>query len=365
MKKKLLCLLVAVMATASLVGCGYDDSSTILSQINCKKYVTALGTSEGLVAYADKSEVTDATVEDYIQYMLYNSKELQETTGRAAKLGDVANIDYVGKKDGVAFDGGTASGTDLELGSGRFIDGFEDGVVGMEIGETKDLNLTFPENYTNTDLAGADVVFTVKLNAIKEYVTPELTDEYVQSLYIEDCNTVADFKKVAKESLESSAEYNYNSDIENQVLKEFTESCTFTEEVPSGLYDYYHNMILENDETQSKSAGMDLTSFVAAYYGIANMDDYYAQIDEGTKKSVKQAMATYLLAKEKNLLVDDKELEQAINDNYEQFGFTSADDFKSMMDSEDYRAYLIEEKVLDYLVENAQVHPTSEKPAEQ
>ena len=103
------------------------------------------------------------------------------TDRTTAQSGDVANIDYVGKKDGVEFDGGSAQGYDLELGSGVFIPGFEDGVVGMEVGSTKDIPLTFPDNYGNADLAGADVVFTVTLNALKEATTPELTDEYVAS----------------------------------------------------------------------------------------------------------------------------------------------------------------------------------------
>ena len=360
MKKKLVSSLVVAALLMNLTACGYDDSSTDITKIDCSKYVTSLGEYENLVAYADLEEVTDETVEDYLDYMMYNSQELYEVD-RAVQSGDVVNIDYVGTMDGEEFDGGSSTGVDLEIGGGRYIDGFEDGLIGANKGDVVELDLTFPEDYTNSDLAGKDVVFTVTINTISEYQVPTLDDEYVQSLYIEDCNTVDDFKKVAKESLESTALYNYNSDIESQVQEEFYNNCTFTDEVPEALYDYYHNMILENDETQSESAGMDLETFVYYYYGIESLDDYYSQVEDGAKKSVQQAMASYLLAKKLKLTVSDKELQQNIEDNYEDFGFTSADDFRSYMNEADYRAYLMEENVLNYLVENADVHPTSEQ----
>lgn len=363
MKKKLIGTCLCLAMALSVTACGYDDTSTDITKIDCKKYVTEIGEYEGLVAYADVEEVTDDTVEDYLEYMMYNSQELF-VVDRAAQNGDTVNIDYVGKKDDVAFDGGTAAGYDLELGSGRFIPGFEDGLIGTKAGDVVDLELTFPENYSNSELAGQAVVFTVTVNEVKEYQVPELNDEYVQSLYIENCYTVDDFKKVAKEKLESTAQYNYEDEIESQVKRQFFNNCTFSEDVPTNLYDYYHNMILENDETQSKSANMELPAFVAAYYGIADMDTYYEQVEKGAKDSVHQAMAAYLLAKKLGLTVSDKELQESIEAHYADFKFTSADDFRKYMNVEDYRAYLMEEKIVDYLREHAVVYPTSEKPVE-
>lgn len=363
MKKKLMSTCLCIAMALSLTACGYDNDSTDITKIDCKKYVTSIGEYEGLVAYADLEEVTDETVEDYLEYMMYNSQELFEVD-REAKSGDTVNIDYVGKKDGVAFDGGTSSGYNLELGSGRFIPGFEDGLIGTKAGDVVDLELTFPEEYSNTELAGQAVVFTVTVNSVQEYQIPELNDEYVQSLYIENCYTVDDFKKVARESLESTAKYNYEDDIESQVQKQFFANCVFSDDVPTNLYDYYHNMILENDETQSKAAEMSLESFVAAYYGIADMDTYYAQVDQGAKDSVHQALAAYILAKKLGLTVSDKELQENIEEHYADFKFVSADDFRKYMNVEDYRSYLMEEKVIDYIREHAEIRPASEKPVE-
>lgn len=363
MKKKLISTCLCVAMALSMTACGYDDTSTDVSKIDCKKYVSEIGEYEGLVAYADLEEVTDETVEDYLDYMMNNSPELVAVE-REAKNGDTVNIDYVGKKDDVAFDGGTAAGYNLELGSGRFISGFEDGLIGTKAGDIVDLNLSFPDDYSNTELAGQAVVFTVTVNEVMEYQIPELNDEYVQSLYIENCYTVDDFRKVAKEKLESTAQYNYEDEIESQVKRQFFANCTFTDDVPVNLYDNYHNLILENDETQSKSAGLDLQSFVAAYYGIADMDDYYARVEQGAKDSVHQAMAAYLLAKKLGLTVSDKELQENIEEHYADFKFNSADDFRNYMDVEDYRLYLMEEKVVDYLREHAVVHSKSERPVE-
>mgnify|MGYP000361561996 FL=1 len=130
----------------------------------------------------DPVEVTDTDVEDSINSTLQTKSTQNDITDRPAQEGDVVTIDYEGKKDGVAFDGGTAQDQQLELGSGSFIDGFEDGIVGHNIGETFDLNLTFPEDYKSEDLAGQAVVFTVTLDKISEVIVPELTDELVAEL---------------------------------------------------------------------------------------------------------------------------------------------------------------------------------------
>ena len=124
-------------------------------------------------------DVDDETVENVLASELARHAYQQEVTDRPAKEGDTVNIDYKGMKDGVAFEGGTAQGYDLTLGSGSFIDGFEDGLIGAETGETRNLELKFPYRYKNNpDLAGQPVVFEVTVNKIVETVTPELTDEY-------------------------------------------------------------------------------------------------------------------------------------------------------------------------------------------
>ena len=155
MKKKLAVLAAGICALSLfLTGCSGEISND---------YVTITKYKGVEIDKVDADAVSDNDVEAQINSVLQSKSTTTEVTDRAAQTGDTVTIDYEGKKDGVAFDGGTATDAQLTLGSGQFIDGFEDGVVGHNIGDTFDLDLTFPENYGNEDLAGQAVVFTLSL----------------------------------------------------------------------------------------------------------------------------------------------------------------------------------------------------------
>ncbi len=161
----------AEVSTESAFTTDFDNLETIsLKDIKAADYVT-LGEYTGVSVEASLKEVTDADVEDYINNLKSSNPPMTEVTDRAVQEGDTVNIDYVGKYADTkeAFDGGTASGADLKIGSNSYIEGFESGLVGAEIGETRDLDLTFPENYGATNLAGKAVVFTVTVKSRKVY----------------------------------------------------------------------------------------------------------------------------------------------------------------------------------------------------
>ena len=222
MKKKMLAVLLAVTVTMAFTACGdkskeqdstaedtketaqenTEDTAEAVAEAVAEKpgsymkdlraadYVI-LGNYKGVEITLDEPEVTDEYLEGYIDYVLQNSAVSTPVLDRPVEMGDVVNIDYVGKIDDVAFDGGTAQGYDLTIGSGRFIEGFEDGCIGMEVGETRDVEATFPDPYTNNpDLAGKVAVFTVTVNSISVEEIPELTDEYVQSLALEGLQSI-------------------------------------------------------------------------------------------------------------------------------------------------------------------------------
>ena len=177
MKKRVIAVLTAVLMTASLAGCGSGKLSNDYVTVN--KY-------KGLeVTEVAKKEVSDDSVEQEVQSRLEAAATEQDVTDRAAQSGDWVNIDYTGTLDGVAFDGGTATGYDLELASGSFIgasgdyQGFEDQIVGHNTGEEFDITVQFPENYQSSDLAGKPANFHIVLNKIYQKVTPELTDVWV------------------------------------------------------------------------------------------------------------------------------------------------------------------------------------------
>ena len=186
--KKIRCIcLCAVLAAAVVSGCSKQESA------DKKTIPVELGEYKGVTYTPASTEVTDEDVDAQIQAML-DRYPTMNSVDRAAQQGDTVNIDYVGKLDGVAFDGGSATGTDLELGSGMFIDGFEDGLVGASKGDKLNLDLTFPDPYTNNpDLAGKAVVFEVTVNDVKESIPAELNEEFVTSYT--DYTTVDEFKE--------------------------------------------------------------------------------------------------------------------------------------------------------------------------
>ena len=232
MKKNLL-VAVCVMAMLSvlcLTGCAKEETADTKTETTKAAETTAAATdTTGDVSSAEKvtppesygtvtlgeyknlevtkedTTITDEAVDAQIESELSAAAE-QVEVDRAAQNGDVCNIDYVGTKDGVAFDGGTASGYDLTLGSGTFIPGFEDGLIGAKKGEVRDLNLTFPEAYQAADLAGQDVVFKVTVNSVSEMKTPELTDAWVKEYTGGEQNTVDEYKAAVREAMEKNAE---------------------------------------------------------------------------------------------------------------------------------------------------------------
>ena len=349
MKRLAAIMMTVSMMAAALTGCGASEDN--LSSIDLEKYVTSLGEYKGLELSAAKTEVTDEYIESYIDYMLMNYPELVEVTDRAVALGDVVNIDYVGKKDGVAFEGGTAQGYELAIGSGTFIEGFEDGLVGANKGDVVDLNLTFPEEYHSEELAGADVVFTVTVNSINEQKTPELTDEFVKQF---ECETVDEFRESVKISLEDSANATYTNELQTQVIDILTANCEFSDELPEELYNYYKGQITANFENYATQYGVDLETFVTSYYG-TTMDEFNAQIEDGAASSTRQAMACALIAQKEGIEVTDEELNTKIEENYANFVYESVDAYKEAENEEDYRDYLLTGKVLNFLVENAVV----------
>lgn len=230
-----ICLAVAVAAAAS--GCGKktgtETTAAESTAAETEEYVAEssvkLGEYKGIAVTVTEASVTDEEVENQIQQVL-NSKAEYREVDRAAQTGDQVNIDYKGLLDGEAFEGGTAEGYDLTLGSGSFIDGFEDGLVGAVKGDQKDLNLTFPDPYPkNPDLAGKAVVFEVTVNAVKERSVPELTDEFVASVSPDD-GTVEKYRESTRENLleqkQLSIDNQRDTDILNAVVDNSEVVCS-------------------------------------------------------------------------------------------------------------------------------------------
>lgn len=312
MKRKLITLILAGAMCLSIASC---SNKSVSSSVNWSKYVTLADYSAIEFKVQDPAEITDEQINEQIDYILSQNATLQEVTGRAVKEGDTVNIDYEGKKDGVAFDGGTATGYDLTIGSGSFIDGFEDGLVGAQIGETRDLNLTFPEDYSSEELAGQEVVFTVKVNKIQESVTPELTDEFVQSVSTKS-KTVDEFKEEVRASLLENAK----TQAESTAISTYWQSVLDNSQI-----DEYPKNYIENKEKETKKTYEDLASnndmtleeYLEANYSMT-VDEFNEQISQSVSDSAKQTAVLRALCADMGIkLTDDEYKEKAENYVYQ------------------------------------------------
>lgn len=348
MKKKVVSILAIMMAAGMLGGCG-SVADKPLKDVDVDKYVT-LGEYKGLEVTVDPITVDDSEIDSLVSnaYSSYITAENGGIVDRAVAVGDTANIDYVGKKDDVAFDGGTASGYNLTIGSGQFIDGFEEGLVGVMPGETVDLNLTFPENYHSEDMAGAEVVFTVTVN----YIVPtELQDSVVAVMGIEGVSTVEELRQYAYDYLYSNAEANYEVNVQNAVLDGFMANCVFAE-IPQDMIDEYRALAESNLTTQAEMYGMTADDLCYYYYGM----DMATFLDDYSVEAVKQDLALQAVANREGLNLSDEELNETLQTMATDSGYATVEEFLGDLTAEDYREYLVCDEAFNFIIENAVVN---------
>lgn len=344
-----------MMATL-IVGCGEKTGN--LDNVDAQSYVTSLFEYKGMELTAAQPEVSDEYVDAYMEYLLTQYPVTIEVTDRPVQVGDTANIDYVGKDmDGVAFEGGTAQGYDLIIGSGMFVPGFEDGLVGANVGDTVDVELTFPENYHSEDLAGQDVVFTVTINSIMASQPAELNDEFVAQF---GSANVEEFRNSVIVVLEENALATYESELQKQIIDKLLVECTFAEEIPADLLAYYKDQIYSNFETYAAQYGMDVDTYVSQ--SDMTKEEFEENLVVGATETVREVLVCKLIADKEGISVTDEELETAIQQNYSSFGYATPEEYKEGENVEDYRDYLLTSKVLAFIIENANItEPVAEE----
>ncbi len=371
MKKKIAAVLATVLAVSALAGCskaGKNDNAAYLKDMDLDKYVT-LGEYKGVTVEEAAPEVSDTEVDSYLQYVQSSMQASVEVTDRAVQEGDTVNIDYAGKyaESGEAFDGGTAQGYDLAIGSHTFIDGFEDGLIGAELGETRDLNLKFPENYGNADLAGVDVIFTVTVNAIK--IKPDFDDAYAASLGLEGVTTIDELRTYIGDRLLEDKQATYDTSVQNKALEEATNGCMF-ENPPQALLDRvaanYADQMEKVAAYYSSTYGQQMTTdsviqTIMAQEGYTGeLEDYKA---EQALKLAKQYIMLGAIAVKEGIEVTEEELNEKLTQDMETANASAADDakvdsldeYKKTADVEDAKETLLTKKVVEFLAENANV----------
>ncbi len=339
MMKKILSLLLALTFILSLTGCSKADKGRILYNLKMEKFIT-LPEYKGIKIDSESeefkkymTEVIDSDIEALSLYVKITEGTLKE--------GDTANIDYEGKLNGVAFEGGTATGYDLTLGSGTFIPGFEDGLIGKEIGTTVDLNLTFPENYGNEELKGKAVVFTVKINYVStdEKRTPE---DYYSEL---DCETVDEYYDEVK--ISAAKNYILTKIMAEAEVKKYSEKDK----------EYLLNQQMEYMEKYVESNyGMSLED-----YGTAT-GQTIDQIEESVMTSyveptMKEQMVIYSIFDKENMTVTDKELKEKTKEYVASYNDSSVTEkvIKEYYGDYFFEYLVVSEKVTDFLYKSAKI----------
>lgn len=345
-----LCCAAAVLLAA---GCGKKSASTeettttvaeSEAEITDKGEITTLGQYKGIEVTKQDTTVTDAELDQRIASILKANPEVIEITDRPAESGDTVNIDYVGMKDGVAFDGGTAEGYDLELGSGTFIDGFEDGLIGASTGDELSLNLTFPENYGNSDLAGQAVVFDVTVNKIEQKKDAILDDAFVQR--VSDFSTVDEFRANTLETMQSEKEQSAAQQVEDDAFEAAVNNSEYS--LNEAAVEQQYNNQLTYYENMFSSYGFTMESY-AEMIGQTE-DEFKETLHTAAETAIKQQLLIKAVAEKEGITIDDADRESLA----EQYGT----DVQTLQDT--YGEDMVDEtaliyKVVEFIGDNAVV----------
>lgn len=324
-----------------------EDTPTtaeLMAGIDVEKCVT-LGDYKGVTVEKTIQSVTDEDVQNEIDNALAN---YPVEVDQAAKEGDTVNIDYVGKIDGEEFDGGSDQGADLKLGSGKFIDGFEDGLIGARKGETRTLNLTFPEDYTQ-DLAGKAVEFTVTVNAVKEPLS-EPTDQWVAD-NIEGYDNLADYKAGIRSEQEESNEQTAENQVRYAAWTQVIDNCTINE-YPETLVEVGKKLYKQQVETYAKYAGMELDAYIESS-GLTQ-EEYQSNMEEYGKNVAAQALVCQAICNKEGLAIGDDDYQKALQDMLTEYGCTE-DELIQTYGQDNVEQSIMLNRVSNLIMENANV----------
>ena len=335
----------------------FSDEEIVLVATTPVKPEVKISSYKGMKIQKFEYNVKDEDVDAEIERLLERNARKVDVTDRAAQLKDIVNIDFVGTVDGVKFDGGEAEGFDLTLGSGQFIPGFEDQVVGMNIGETKDVNVTFPENYQAENLKGKPAVFAVKLNAIQGKELPELTDEFVKEAT--GSETIEAYKAKARERLQGQADRKANDATENSILNAIAENTEV--EIPQAMIEREIDGLVQKFEYQLMYQGLKLQDYLD--FLKVTESDFRKNYEEQATKNVKSQLIISQIIADEKIEATEEEVDAQIAKQAASVEKTF-EDYKKGMDPRqaDYiRSDIIITKLFDMLKANNEMYVEESK----
>ncbi len=301
---------------------------------------------KGIEAEKKVEEVTDEAVEAELTKVRERNARTVEVTDRAAEMGDIANIDYEGSVDGVPFAGGKGEKHDLKLGSGQFIPGFEEQIVGKTVGESFDVNVTFPTEYHAEELAGKAAVFKTTLNAIKFEELPEADDEFAKD--VSEFDTLDEYKADMKAKMEKRNEDKAQGEFENALAEALMEKLVA--EIPEPMFETETDNYVRDYEMRLRQSGLDLNTYFK-YTGLT-IEALREQMRPQAERQVKVRLALEKIAELEAITIDDEAVEAEYNRISEAYG-VPADEVKKMVAVEDLKADLAVAKAMDIVKENA------------
>lgn len=322
----------------SILSCEQGAPVVFAAEVAVKPEVV-LGAYKGIEVEKHEYNVTDEMVEAEIDKEREKIASTTEVTGRPVANGDKVNLDYSGSVGGVKFDGGTAENQELTIGSGMFIPGFEEQMVGMNPGEEKDITVTFPEQYHSEELAGKEAVFHVKVNAIEETILPEADDEFAKD--VSEFDTIEELRADKRKKLEEAEAQHAKNLRENELITKACENAAV--EIPEAMIERQMDHILNDIRYRLSMQGISLEDY-CKYTG-TSIEDMRKEMRGDAEKRVKSQLVLEAISKAEAIEAAADEIEEKLNEYAAQFG-DKAETFKAGLTDED-KLYFADQIVLD------------------
>jgi trigger factor len=323
-----------------------DDNGVVLKAKFYTKPDVSIKDYKGINVTKEAVSVSDDDVNAEIEQVRNrNGRVIDVTDDRAVVNGDIANIDYEGFCDGVAFDGGKGENYDLHIGSGTFIPGFEDQIIGHKVGENFDVNVKFPTEYHSADLAGKDATFKVVLHSIKVNELPNLDDEFAKD--VSEFDTLDEYKADVKAKIEKRKEANVEKDVEAQIIDKLIENLEA--DIPAPMFDSEVENYVRDYDSNLRMQGLDLNTYFK-YTGLT-LDKLREQVRPMAERQVKARLALEKIVELENIDVADEDIEKEYENLAKVYGMT-ADKVKELVEKDAVKLDLAVKKAVDFVKAN-------------
>lgn len=330
-----------------VVSCTKEDGFTVKAVLTTYPEVT-IGEYKGLKTEKNAIEVSDELIDAELAALQDRNSRLVSVSDRAAENNDTVNIDFEGFVDGKAFEGGKGEGFDLLLGSGQFIPGFEDQIVGHNIGEEFDVNVEFPAEYHAEDLAGKPAVFKTKLNEIKVKELPELDDEFAKD--ISEFDTLEALKEDIRKHKEEEAESAAQLDLENKLVQQVVDSMQAN--IPQAMYDVRADEMVQDFANRLAQQGLDLETYLK--FTQMDREQFKKTFAEQAEQQVKIRLALEAVVKAEGITASDEDLEAELLRISTTYNYPITELRKSVP-ADEVKKDLAIQKAIDFIKENAEI----------